>query len=141
MRPLMLPAAGLLLLACASGTPEGRVREAFRACVRGVEEGKAEAVIERLSPRFQGPDGMDAAAAKLYLMGVLRQEKVGVTVLSDQIEVKGSVANQTVDLLLTGRGEGLLPQEASRRTFALRWEKKGSEWRLRELTQLQGGAT
>lgn len=129
-----------ILLACGGQSPEAQVKAAFEACVEAVEAGDAMKAASRLSPRFEGPDGMDAGAAKLYLLGVLRREKVGITVFADRVEVQGSQARQTVEVLLTGRGEGgLLPQDASRRRFLLRWERREGEWRLRELRPLEGG--
>lgn len=130
-----------LLLACSPDSPEARVKQAFEACVKGVETGDGGAVIERLDPKFTGPEGMDKNAAKLYLMGVLGREKIGVTVLSSRMEVKGREAIQTVELLLTSRGGGLLPQDASRRTFLLRWSEARGAWRLRELVDATVGSS
>ena len=113
---------------------------AFEACVKGVESGDAGAVAERLDPNFTGPEGMDRDAARLYLLGVLRREKIGVTIFSSRIEIKGREAFQTVELLLTSRSGGLLPQDASRRTFLLRWVERDRTWRLRELVDASSGS-
>jgi ketosteroid isomerase-like protein len=138
---VLRPAILLLLLACHPRSPEARVKLAFETCVKGVEAGDAGAVIENLDVRFTGPEGMDRNAAKLYLLGLLRREKIGVTVFSTQVEVKGREALQTVELLLTSRGGGLLPQDASRRSFLLRWVEADGKWRLRELVDATvGGA-
>lgn len=135
-RPAILLSA--LFLACTPDSPEARVKQAFEACVKGVESSDAGAVIERLDPKFMGPEGMDKNAAKLYLLGVLKREKVGVTVFSSHIEVKGREAFQSVELLLTSQGGGLLPQDASRRSFLLRWVETEKKWRLRELVEAGG---
>jgi hypothetical protein len=115
---------GLLALAvlagCRSEAPEARIRAAFAACVHAVEAGDAAGAAARLSPGFQGPDGMDRGGAQLFLMGVLRREKVGVTVLGQRLEVRGGQAEQAVDLLLTGRAGSTLPSEGSRRSLVLR---------------------
>jgi hypothetical protein len=72
--------------------------------------------------------------AKLYVLGLLRQEKIGITVFSSRIEVKGSQATQAVEVVLTSRsGASLLPQDASHRLFLLRWERLEGEWRVRSL--------
>lgn len=125
---------GLALLACRSDKPEEQVRKAFQGCVAAVEAGDAAAAAAPLDPAFRGPEGMDRGAARLLLAGILRREKVGVTVLRNDLSVQGNEAFQEVDLLLTGRA-GLLPQEASRRSLGLRWRKQGSEWRLREVQE------
>jgi hypothetical protein len=135
---ILLP---FLLLGCSADSPEIKVKRTFEACVKGVEQGDAGAVAERLDSKFAGPEGMDKNAAKLYLLGALRQEKIGVTVLSNRIDVQGREALQTVELLLTSReGGGLLPKDASRRTFLLRWTEKGGTWRLRELADGSAGS-
>ena len=142
MRPhLLLSGLFSLLLACGGQTPEAQVKAAFQECVEALEAGDVGRAAARLSPRFEGPEGMDAGAARLYLLGVLRREKVDVTVLADRVEVQGSQARQTVEVLLTGREDGgLLPQDASRRRFQLRWERRDGDWRLRGLQPLEGGA-
>jgi len=126
------------LLACQSDKPEDQVRKAFEACRRAVEAGDAAGAAGPLDPAFRGPEGMDRATARLFLMGTLKQEKVGVTVLRSEVAVRGNEALQEVDLLLTGRSGGLLPQEASNRGFRLRWRRAGSDWKLVELQSLDG---
>lgn len=130
--------AVLALLACRSGKPEDQVRQAFEVCRKAVEAGDAVAASAPLDPAFQGPEGMDKATARLFLIGTLRQEKVGATVLRNEVAVKGDQALQEVDLVLTGRSGGLLPQDASHRSFRLRWRKAGTDWKLQELQSLDG---
>lgn len=120
----------LTLLACRSDKPEDQVRRAFEACVAAVEAGDAAAASEPLDAAFRGPEGMDKPAARLFLMGLLRRERVGVTVVQNDVAVRGGEAFQDVDLILTGRSSGLLPQDASRRAFSLRWRKTGGDWKL-----------
>ncbi len=131
----MVLALSAALLACRSDKPEDQVRKAFQTCVTGVEAGDAAAASAPLDAAFRGPEGMDKAAARLFLMGIFRQEKVGLTVVRDEVTVAGNEAFQEVDLLITGRSGGLLPQDASRRSFGLRWRKAGGDWRLLELQE------
>ncbi len=127
-----------ILLACQSDKPEAQVRKAFEACRQAVEAGDPAAASAPLDPAFQGPEGMDKATARLFLLGTLRREKVGVTVLRNEVTVRGNEALQEVDVVLTGRSGGLLPQDASHRSFRLRWRKAGSDWKLMELQSLDG---
>ena len=129
----------LALLACRSDKPEDLVRRAFEQCRVAVEAGDAAGATAPLGPAFRGPDGMDKATARLFLLGLFRQEKVGVTVVRNEVSVKGGEALQEVDLVLTGRSCGLLPQDASQRGFRLRWRKSGGDWTLLELVPLEGG--
>jgi len=129
----------LALLACRSDKPEDQVRKHFERCRAAVEAGDAAAATMPLAPAFRGPDGMDRATARLFLLGLFHQEKVGVTVVRNEVSVKGNEALQEVDLVLTSRSSGLLPQDASRRGFRLRWRKSGGDWILLELLPLEGG--
>jgi len=129
----------LALAGCRSGSPEARIQRAFAACVEGVEKGDAHAATAALSPSFLGPEGMGRDEAKFFLAGLLKREKVGVTVLAQKVEVHGGQALQTVDLMLTGRtGGALLPEERSSRTYLLRWELRDGAWLLRELRENPG---
>jgi hypothetical protein len=127
-----------VLAACHVDQPEDQVRKAFETCRAGVESGDIAEATSSLDPEFQGPDGMDKATAQLFLLGILRQEKVGVTVVRNEITVKRSEAFQEVDLLLTGRSGSLLPQDASHRSFRLRWRKTHGDWRLLDIQSLDG---
>jgi len=101
-----------------------------------IEVVKSGKTVARLSPGFTGPEGMDRAGARLFLSAVLRREKLGITVLSQTVEVDGHLGQQHVDLLLTGRtGSGLLPEERSRKALDLRWEERGGDWLIREVAE------
>jgi ketosteroid isomerase-like protein len=128
----------LALAACRTDKPEDQVRKAFESCRAAVEAGDAAAATAPLDNAFRGPDGMDKGTARLFLMGILRQEKVGVTVVRNEVAVQGNAASQDVDLILTGRSSGLLPQDASQRSLRLRWRKVGSDWKLVEVQTLDG---
>lgn len=133
-----IPVALLVLAGCRTESPEAQIQKAFDGCIQAIEAGKAETATEALSPRFEGPEGMGRDEARLYLTGLLRGEKIGITVFSSRVEVKGSQARQTVEAILTSRtGGALLPQDASRRLFQLRWERTEGKWRLRGLAEVQ----
>jgi ketosteroid isomerase-like protein len=126
------------LLACRSDKPEDQIRAAFEACRVAVEAGDAAAATAPLDTSFQGPEGMDKAMARLFLMGTFRQEKVGVTVVRNEVAVRRNEAFQEVDLILTGRSGGLLPQDASRRSLRLRWRLTDGKWMVIEVQSLDG---
>ena len=130
-RSALIPLTICSLLACNPGTPEAQVRGAFAACVAAVEKGDAAFVGEMLAPEFQGPEGMDRGAARLYLMGVFRQQKVGVTVLANRVQINRGEALQAVDLVLTAKGGGLMPEDMGRRSYLIRWRKVKSDWKIR----------
>jgi hypothetical protein len=133
---LMLGLLPLAILACRTETPENRIRLAFAACVQAVEASDASGAAERLSPGFTGPDGMDRAGAQVYLTALLRREKVGVTVVAQQVAVRDNQAMQNVQLLLTGRtGSELLPAEGSRRSLVIRWQYRDRQWKIAEVQE------
>ncbi len=124
------------LVACQSAKPEDQVRKAFETCRAAVEIGDAAAATAPLDPAFRGPEGLDRATTRLFLMGTFRREKVGVTVVRNEVAVRGNEAVQEVDLILTGRSGGLLPEDASHRGFRLSWRRVQGEWLLREVQSL-----
>jgi hypothetical protein len=137
---LVVPLALIVLAGCRKDSPEAQIQKSFDACVKALEEGDFGSAVDVLSPQFEGPEGMRRDEAKLYLMGLLRQEKVGITVFASRIEVKGSQGTQSVEVMLTSRsGSSILPEDASRRLFLLRWERLDGDWRLRSL-QTSGNA-
>jgi hypothetical protein len=130
-----------LLAGCRPQSPEARIRKAFAACVKAVEAGDAAGATAELSPGFEGPDGMDRGAARLYLAAILRRERVGVSVVSQRLAVRGPEALQSVDLLLTGRGAGeILPGDGSRKALLVRWELRDGEWMIREVQEASQGS-
>lgn len=128
---LFLPA----LLSCSPGSPETQIKHAFETCVQALEAGDAAPVLKTLAPSFTGPEGMGPEEARLYLLGLLQRQRVGITVLSSQIRVAGPTARQDVELILTGRsGKQLLPEEHSRQGLSLRWEERDGHWKLAEIS-------
>lgn len=131
---LVVPLAVIVLAGCHKDSPEAQIQKAFDACVKALEAGDSGSALGVLSPQFSGPEGMTRDEAKLYLLGLLRQEKLGITVFASRIEVQGSQGTQAVEVVLTSRsGADLLPQDASRRLFLLTWERLEGDWRLRNL--------
>jgi len=126
------------LAACRTDRPEDQVRRAFETCRAAVEAGDAATATAPLDESFRGPEGLDKASARLFLLATFRQEKVGLTVVRNEVAVRSHEAQQEVDLILTGRSGGLLPRDASHRSFRLRWRKSGGAWKLAELQSLDG---
>jgi ketosteroid isomerase-like protein len=134
MRRFTLTALTLCsLLACKQDSPEDQVRKAFGATVEAVEKGDAGAVVDMLSHDFQGPEGMDRGAARLFLLGVFRQQKVGATVLANKVQVNQDGALQAVELVLVSKSGGLVPEDMGRRGFVIRWRKIGNHWKIRSV--------
>ena len=135
---LAVPLALVALAGCREASPEAKIRQAFDACVKAIQEADPEAAASVLDPAFTGPDGMTRDKARLVLRGLLSQEKVGVTVFASRIEVKGSRATQSVEALLTSRSGGsLLPSDASRKAYLLGWERREGRWTVRSFQEIR----
>ncbi len=134
MRQIILTSLTLCsLAACKQGSPEDQVRKTFAEAVQAVENSDVGGASGLLSQDFQGPEGMDRGAARLYLMGVFRQQKVGVTVLANRVQITRDGALQAVDLVLTSKGGGLIPEDMGRRSYVIRWRKTGNDWKIRSV--------
>jgi hypothetical protein len=136
IRRLLLSIALIALTGCRRESPEAEIQKAFDTCVQAIQEADPGTATNRLSAQFSGPEGMTRDEARLYLMELLRREHVGITVFASRIAVQGSQGTQSVEAILTSRsGDSLLPQDASRRLFLLRWERRQGTWYLRSLEE------
>lgn len=127
----------LVLLACSPESPEQQVKRTFHDMVKKVEASDAPGAAALLAPDFEGPDGLDKGTLQLMLVGIFREQKVGVTVLQEAVRVEKRTAYQDVSVLLTGRsGKGLFPDDSSRKSFRLRWELREKTWRLKRAETL-----
>lgn len=122
----------LALLACSPESPEQQVKRAFHDMVKKVEASDAPGTVAYLSPTFEGPDGLDKGTLQYMLVGIFREQKVGVTVLQESVRVDKRLATQDVVVLLTGRtGKSHFPDDTSRKAYRLTWELKEKVWRLK----------
>lgn len=133
----LTPALLLLALACRSDKAEDRVRKAFEGACGALKEGDAAGATEALSKDFRGPEGLDKASARFLLQGIFRQGKVGLTVLRNDLSAQGSDFDQEVELLLTQTSGGLLPTDAGRRHYLLRWRKEEGSWRIARIEEIR----
>ena len=133
--------AALILVAlagCTGESPEFQVRRSFEGCVKALEAGDGPKALEVLSPTFEGPEGMDRNAARLFLLALLKRERLGFTVLQNHIETREQEAAQELTVVVTRRSGGsVLPDETSRSSFLIRWERRKGEWRVKSLRQAQ----
>jgi hypothetical protein len=127
----------LLLLACQSDKPEDQVKFAFSKAKTAIEEGDAGGAVDVLASDFKGPEDIDKASARFMLMGLIRQGKIGITVFRNDASLEGAEVAQEVELLITQKGGGILPTDAGRRHYLLRWVKREGEWRLSRMQEVR----
>lgn len=129
---LAVSMALVLLTACSPESPEEQVKRAFHDLVKKVEASDAPGTVAFLAPDFEGPDGLDKGTLQFMLVGIFREQKVGVTVLQEAVRVDKRLATHDVSVLLTGRsGKRLFPDDSSRKAYRLKWELKDKVWRLK----------
>jgi hypothetical protein len=143
MRSRLAVLPGLLLLAaCSPESPEAQVKRTFRDIVKAVEASDAPGAVAPLTADFEGPDGLDRGTLQLMLIGIFRDQKVGVTVLQEAVRVDKRTATQDLSVLITGRtGKSLLPDDSSRKTYRLTWtlKEKDKAWKLKRAEVLSPG--
>lgn len=79
---------------------------------------------------------MDRRSARLFLLGVFRREKVGVTVLADHVQINRGEALQAVDLVLASKGTGLFPEDAGRHGYLIRWREVKGDWLIHSVEKV-----
>ncbi|HJV21871.1 MAG TPA: hypothetical protein VJ570_04195 [Holophagaceae bacterium] len=131
---ILVTTAALLLLACQSDKPEAQAKKALSAAVAAVEAGDVGGALDVLHPDFQGSiegeSGLTKPQARLALMAILRQGKVGLTLLRVDARVEGNEVIQEVEALASQGGE------RARRHWLFTWTKKGGEYKLRRMQEL-----
>lgn len=133
MKSKTLPIAAIFLALGAGcrpkASPDQAMRDTLSKAATALEAGDAGGATAILDDRYQGPEGMNKAATQLYLAQVLKQGKVGVRILDQDIGINGDDAFEKIHVLLTQQGSGLLP-DGSKKVYILHWAKRGSDWRV-----------
>ncbi|MBI3132027.1 MAG: hypothetical protein HYZ13_11930 [Acidobacteria bacterium] len=131
---IQVTTALILLLACQSDKPEAQAKKALSAAVAAVEAGDVGGALEVLHPDFQGSiegeGGLTKPQARLVLMGILRQGKVGLTLLRVDARLEGAEVIQEVEALASQGGQ------RSRRHWLFTWAKQGGAYKLRRMQEL-----
>ncbi|HEV7270682.1 nuclear transport factor 2 family protein [Pseudoxanthomonas sp.] len=120
-----------LLAACASDTPEARLRQQFDTMQAAVEAGSPSDFIEGVSTDFVGEDGLDRAALHNLLRArALTNTRIGATTGPLDVSVDGDNAEVAFDLLLTAGQGGVLPDQAGTYRVVTAWRLEADDWRV-----------
>lgn len=137
---LLASAALLAGLGCRhKADPVQEIRDTLSKAVQAVEAGDAAGATAILDDRYRGPEGLDKAGTRFLLMQILRQGKVSVRILSQDVGLNGADAFEKIQVVATQQGTGLLP-DASRKVYILHWVKRGSDWKVADLQDFTAGA-
>lgn len=122
-------ALALLLAACASDTPEQRLRDTIAAMEKAVESKAPGDFIEHVSADFSGDGGsFDRQSLRGFLTAqMMNKQAIGVTLGPLDVKVIGERAIVRVDALVTGGG-GVIPDSGEHLDIESGWKLVDGEW-------------
>lgn len=122
----------VLLAACGARTSdEQKLRSALAAMQQAVEARKPGEVVEHVAEDFTGADG-DFDRRKLHdllRLQVLRNERIGVTVVVRDIRIDVARATVVATVTLTGSSGSWIPARGAVYTITSGWRRDGSDWK------------
>ncbi len=134
-RAILITTTLIALPGCQNDKPEAQAKKALSAAVAAVEAGDVGGALDQIHPDFQGSiegeGGLTKPQARLALMGILRQGKVGLTLLQVDARLEGGEVIQEVVALASQGGE------RSRRHWLFTWTRQGGAYKLRRMQELQ----
>lgn len=131
----LLCALALLLLAGCAGAPdEAALRQRIDELQAAGEAGEVARLIDAVAEDFAGQGGeYDRNQLRLLLIATSRRhQRIGVTRLGTELEMRGAHASARLTLLLTGASDGLLPNDGRVMNLDTRWRVDGGDWMLIE---------
>lgn len=122
--------AALALGACSRPSDEVRIRTAISDMQAAIEAGKPGDFMQHVAEDFTGDGG---AVDKQALHNLLRAQalgnaRIGVTVVSMDIELLGDRATARVDVTLTGGNGRWMPERGSIQQIESGWRHEGGKW-------------
>ena len=122
--------AALALGACSPPSDEVRIRSAISDMQAAMEAGKPGDFMQHVAGDFTGDGG---AVDKQSLHNLLRAQalgnaRIGVTVVSMDIELLGDRATARVDVTLTGGYGRWMPERGSIQQIESGWRREDGHW-------------
>ncbi len=129
-RLLSIAAVLIVLCACSRAPEEERLRDQMNAMQQALEDGRPADFLEGVSEDFTGQDGyLDQQKLGLYLRGLrLRNQSIGITVLSTDVTMQGDRATVVTTALATAGSGSLLPEQAEAWRVTSGWRLEGGDW-------------
>lgn len=128
---------GLLLLgACSRSSDEEQLRNTLATMQQAIEDRKPSDFMDHVADDFTAPEAdMDRRKVHdLLRLHVLRNERIGVTLVVREVRVDRVRATITIAATLTGSSGGLLPERGSIYTVTTGWRKDEGDWKLVQAT-------
>ena len=125
--PLLLV---LILGACARPSDEEQIRTAISEMQKAVENGKPADFMRHVADDFTGDGG---AVDKQGLHNLLRAQalanaSIGITLVSQNVELHGDRATVKVTVTMTGGSGRWLPERGSVQQIESGWRRQGDDW-------------
>lgn len=124
---------GLLvwLSGCTRSPDEAALRAALDAMAAAVEARDAGDFMEGVADDFTGDHGMDRGQLQSMLrLHILRNARIGVTVLSTDVQLQGDRATVVQRVVLTGGQGSLLPERARPYRIESGWRWNDGRWQV-----------
>ena len=125
-----LPVA-FTLGACSRSDPERELRSAVTAMAQAIEQREPAAFLDSISDDFARESGVFGKQdAKRLLVGAyLRNEKISVNAVVNDVRIDGDRARAKVRVFATG-GAGLLPERGQSWEFDSVWRRESGRWKV-----------
>lgn len=127
---LAVALAALALAACSRPSDEVQIRTAISDMQAAIEAGKPADFMQHVAEDFTGDGG---AVDKQALHNLLRAQalgnaRIGVTVVSMDIELLGDRATVRLDVTLTGGNGRWMPERGSIQQIESGWRREDGQW-------------
>ena len=117
---------------CSRSSDDQQLRDAIQTMQQAIEERHPSDFMKFVADDFAAPDnGMDRRQLHdLLRLQVLRNERIGVSLVTREISVNASRATVTLTATLTGSSGGWLPERGSIYSVTSGWRKDDGDWKL-----------
>jgi len=121
----------VVLVACSHGPDEAALRARLDAMIEAIESREPRTFMAGVTEDFIGDLGLDHNRLQSYLRAqLLRNTRVGVTVVSTDVILHGERATVVQRLVLTGGGGGLIPDRLRQLRIESGWRFGESGWQV-----------
>ena len=117
---------------CSRSSDEQQLRDAIQTMQQAIEERHPSDFMDFVADDFTAPDnGMDRRQLHdLLRLQVLRNERIGVSLVTREFRINGRRATVTLTATLTGSSGGWLPERGSIYSVTSGWRKDDGDWKL-----------
>jgi hypothetical protein len=130
-RSLLLGGLLAAVAGCATKPDEAALRQRIEAMIEAVEAREPRRFMEGVTEDFGGDHGLSREGLQGVLRAqLLRNARIGVSVLSTEITLHGERATVVHQVLLTGGEGGLIPDRYRRMRIESGWRFEEGDWRV-----------